>query len=456
MTQPESIKRPPGPPHRMPGGNLLAYRRDPLNFLMQNARDYGDLITLKFAKWYLYQINHPDLIQQVLVKQASSFHKSIIYKKTLSEYLGNGLLISDGDYWRRQRRLAQPAFHTQRIHTYADIMVSYAQRMVDSWQPGETRNIADDMMKLTLYIVAKTLFDTDVSGDSDRVGEALEVLLHSVIEQSQIMLRLPEWVPTPARRRKRWSIDTLHQVVMSIIQQRRADPVDHGDLLSMLMLSEDDSGERMSDAEVRDEALTIFLAGHETTANALTWTVYLLSQHPAIESKLVAELESVLQGRTPSLEDVPNLRYTEQVIKESMRLYPPAWSMGRQTIEPVELGGYTIPPRHSVIIIPYVTHRDPRFFPDPDRFDPDRFLPENEKAMHRYAYLPFGGGPRICIGNGFALMEAKLILATVLQRYRLPLIPSHPVEPEALVTLRPRHGMSMQIQSRQPVPQAGD
>lgn len=443
-----TIQRPPGKPAAFIGGNLLHYRRNPLGFLMDNARNYGDMVRIMFGPYYAYQINHPDDVRDVLVTYADKFHKSVVYKRLLSQYLGNGLLISDGDYWKRQRRLAQPAFHTKRINTYAQTMVAYTERLLATWQPGETRNIAEDMMKLTLYIVAKTLFDTDVSRVSHQVGAALEVLLISVIEESKFLIRLPEWLPTPFRMRKKWSIETLHTVVDQIIQARRTSGEDKGDLLSMLLLAQDEDGVQMTDEQVRDEALTIFLAGHETTANAMTWTFYLLSQHPQIEAKLHDELTQVLGGRAPTLEDLPNLLYTEMILKESMRLYPPAWSFGRMALQDVTIGGYVMQKYNTALVIPYVIHRDARWFAEPDKFDPERFSPENEKNIPKYAYLPFGGGARICIGNSFAMMEAKLILATIAQQYRLMLKPGHPVEPEPLVTLRPKYGMLMRLQSR--------
>jgi cytochrome P450 len=439
---------PQGRPVAWIGGNLLHYRRDPLGFLTANARDYGDVVRIMFNKWYGFQLNHPDDVQQVLVKQAHKFHKAVIYKSTLSQYLGNGLLISDGDFWKRQRQLAQPAFHTKRIQTYSESMSYFTTAMLNKWQHGETRNIAEDMMKLTLYIVAKTLFDADVSHESNKVAEALEVLLRSVIEQSQILVRLPDWIPTPARQRKYWSIETLHTFTMDIIRQRRAEGVDKGDLLSMLIEAETEDGERMTDEQVRDEALTIFLAGHETTANAMTWTFYLLSQHPDIEARLAEEVQGVLGNQPPTLADLPRLVYTEQVIKESMRLYPPAWSFARSARESFEVRGYTLPAKSTILVLPYVMHRDERWYPDPLRFDPERFSAANEDKFPKYAYLPFGGGPRVCIGNSFAMMEAKIILAGVIQRYKLSLKDGWHVEPEPLVTLRPKHGMPMQLSKR--------
>lgn len=439
----------PGPPPGLFGGSVLAYRRDSLGFLLDNARRYGDIVHFNILSYEVIQLNHPDYVREVLLHQVEHIRKSPIYKQVLSKYLGNGLLISDGEFWKRQRRLAQPAFHTRRVHTYADTMVEYAQDMLKDWEGQDSLRVDEAMMRLTLFIVAKTLFDADVRGDADRVAQALEVLLHSVIEASGRIINLPEWVPTPNRRRENLAIDTLNDVTMRIIRERRASGQDTGDLLSMLLLARDDDGQGMSDQQVRDEALTIFLAGHETTANALTWTFYLLSQNPEVEAKLHEELERVLQGRTPGLTDVPNLTYTEMVLKESMRLYPPAHGIGRQSIDAIDLGdGYVIPPRAGIMISAYVLHRDERWFPDPERFDPDRFTPEREAQIPKFAYMPFGGGPRICIGNRFAMMEAVLILASVAQRYRLTLDPAQQVVPEPLVTLRPKYGMKMHLHAR--------
>lgn len=445
---PDPLYNIPSPPVGWLGGHLLMYRRDPLNFLLRNAREYGDLVRIQLARWFIFQVNHPDDVQQVLTKQAHKFYKAVIYKSTLSEYLGNGLLVSDGDFWKRQRQLAQPAFHTKRIQAYADVMSEYTQRMLAKWADGQRRDIAREMMRLTLYIVAKTLFDADVSGERHKVAKALEVLLHSVIEESQIIVRLPDWVPTPARARKYWSIDTLHDITMGIIKERRASGEDKGDLLSMLLLAEGEGGDRMTDEQVRDEALTLFLAGHETTANALTWALYLLTQHPQIAQRLRDEVDGVLGKRVVTLADLPQLTYTEQVLKEAMRLYPPAWGFARQAVEDVTFAGYDFPKRTNFIIIPYVIHRDPRWFADPERFDPERFNAQNEPNITRYAYLPFGGGPRICIGNSFAMMEAKIILASIMQRFVLTRPSAQPAVPEALVTLRPKGGMPMRLTAR--------
>lgn len=452
-TRHSAISYPPGPPPAPVIGSLLPFRRDPLSFLLETARSYGDITHFKLGKYSIYLVNHPDYIRQVLVTDVDKFEKSMPYKRLLSRFLGNGLLISDGEFWRRQRRLVGPAFHVKRIESYAQVMVDYTQDMLAGWQAGQTRDLAEDMMRLTLFIVAKTLFDADVAQEARGIGDALEVLLYAVIERSQVLIELPQWMPTPLRLRENAALRILDAVTMRIIEDRRRSGQDTGDLLSMLLLAQDEEGGGMTDTQVRDEALTLFLAGHETTANALTWTWYLLSQHPEIEARLHHELDTVLQGRPPALDDLKNLPCTEMVIKEAMRLYPPAWGFGRQTLEPVMVGAYTIPPVRGVMIIPYVTHRDPRFFPQPERFDPERFSAENEPHIPKMAYIPFGGGQRICIGSSFAMMEARLILSSVAQRYRPVLAPGHVVEPEPLVTLRPRHGMRMLLQERQP--QAG-
>lgn len=438
---------PPTPPEGVFGGHIFCYYGNPLPFLLQNMYDYGAISHFRLFRFHFYQINDPQLIGQVLVKQSSKFQKSVIYKKVLSDYLGDGLLISDGEFWKRQRKLTQPAFHTRRIQNYADVMVEHSLNLREGWQPGQVINIAQDMMQLTLFIVAKTLFDSDVHQEVDEIGGAMDVMLHTVIETTRRIIRLPQWIPTPQRLRKQQSINTLNTIIMNIINQRRQMGSDKGDLLSMLLLAEDENGNRMTDEQVKNEALTLFLAGHETTANALTWTFYLLAQHPEVDQKIYAEIREVLGERPPTLDNLRDLPYTLMVFKEAMRLYPPAWGLGRQAMEEVQLGEYVIPEKWGVMIIPYVVHRNPDIWENPDQFNPERFSVDNENQIPKHAYLPFGGGPRICIGNSFALMEGHLILVTLLQHYRLTLAQSH-VEPEPLVTLRPKGGLKMQVHRR--------
>lgn len=437
-----------GPPPDIFGGNLLSFRRDVLAFTLNNMRRYGDIVPMKFFNIDAYQINHPDLVAEVLTKRYSAWHKSFIYKTILADYIGEGLLISDGDFWRRQRKLIQPAFHTLRIQAYADTMVDYTQQALAKWQSSETRDMAAEMMKLTLRIVGKTLFDTDLSTASNQLDKTVDVMLHDVSSEARAVIRLPQWIPTPLRIRKKRTNKVLNDLILPIIEERRKTGEDTGDLLSMLLLSKDENGEGMNDQQVHDEAITLVLAGHETTSNALTWTLYLLSQHPEIEEKLLAELETVLGDRIPALEDIRNLPYTEMVLKEAIRLYPPAWNIGRMPHEDTQLGGITIKQYSPLFISIYAIHRDERWYPESEKFDPQRWTKDNEAKLPKYAYLPFGGGPRICIGNAFAMMEATLILASIVQKFHLRLVPNHPVVPEATVTLRPKYGMKMTIERR--------
>lgn len=438
---------PPGPRKDIIGGHLLSMRRDSLAFLSNNMQ-YGDLTHIKFLKYDAYQLNHPDLIGQVLTKDNAIWHKSVVYKHSLKDYLGIGLINSDGDYWRRQRKLMQPAFHINRISAYAETMVNYAQQMLNNWQDGEVRDIAEDMMQVTLYVVGKTLFDADLRTEAGRVSEALDYMLEDIIDASQTVIQLPDWIPTPRRRRRRQTIELLNQVVLPMIEARRASGEDTGDLLSMLLMAKDESGDGMSDEQLRNETLTLVLAGHETTANSLTWTLYLLSQNPDIAEKLQEEINSVIGNRLPTLADLKNLTYTEDVIKESMRIYPPLWSVARQTRESTQLGDYPIGKYATVLIPIWAVHHDERWYPNPWSFEPERWSDERADAVPRYAYLPFGGGPRICIGNSFAMMEAQLILVSILQQFKLTHVEGHQVVPEPLVTLRPKYGMKMRLEKR--------
>ncbi|MEO1289021.1 MAG: cytochrome P450 [Chloroflexota bacterium] len=443
----QELTYPEGPPTDIIGGHLISLRRDSLGFLTENMQ-YGDITHIKFLKYDGYQVNHPDLIRQVMTTDNAIWHKSIIYKRQLKDYLGDGILTVDGDFWRNQRKLMQPAFHVKRISAYADTMVDYALHMLEDWRDGEVRDVADDMMAVTLNIVGKTLFDTDFRKESDQVSEALGFMLEEIVHASQQIFHLPEWIPTPTKYRKQRTIDMLDDVVMPIIQARRASGEDTGDLLSMLLMAEDEDGNSMSDQQLRDEAVTLVLAGHETTANALTWTLYLLSQNPEVYEKLQAEIDAVLGSRPATMEDLRQLSYTEQVIKESMRVLPPVWSVARQARETTELGGYPIRKYATAVIPIWGVHHDERWYPDPYQFKPERWTEKNEAQIPRYAYLPFGAGPRVCVGNSFAMMEAVLVLATILQKVHVSLVEGHKVEPEPLLTLRPKYGMKMYITRR--------
>jgi len=445
-----TVKLPPTPKGTLILGHLSEYRKDSLGYEKYLASNYGDVVHIRWVNRHAYLISHPDDVRQVLVDDAGKFNKAPIYKDLLSYFLGNGLLTSDGSFWRRQRKLAQPAFHHKRIQAYAQVMLDHTARLLSEWKPGEVRDINRDMMRLTLSIVAKTLFNADIEKESNRVGDALTVLLEVTNDRIQSPIQvIPEWIPTASNRKRKEAVRALDEIVMGIINERRASAEDQGDLLSMLMMATDEDGHGMTDRQLRDEAVTLVLAGHETTANALAWTWYLLSEHPEVESKLHAELTRVLGDRLPTPEDLRQLEYADMVIKESMRLYPPIPSIARLANEDMVIGGYEVPKGMIITISPHVIHRDPRWYDEPDSFRPERFSKENEKLVPKYAYLPFSNGPRVCIGNSFASMEATLILATIAQQYRLRLTPGQQAIPQATLTLRPKHNLMMALDARQ-------
>ncbi len=438
---------PPGP-RGILGSTLWAMQRDPLGFLMRVAHEYGDIAHFKIVRHDYYLLNEPELIKQLLVVRNASFMKGRGLQRAKT-FLGEGLLTSEGEFHRRQRRLAQGAFHRDRILGYGRTMVSYGARMSDRWQEGKTIDARSEMARLTLAIAAKTLFDADVEGEADEIGRALGELLgrfNIAFLAFDVMTRLP--LPGTIRFRKARA--RLDETVYRIIEERRRSGVDRGDLLSMLLLAQDEEGGSgsMTDEQVRDEAMTLLLAGHETTANALTWTWYLLSQHPEVEERLHEELESVLGDRLPTPEDTPRLRYTEMVFAESMRLYPPAWIIGRMALQEEEIGGFVIPRGGLVLASPYLMHHDRRYFPDPEVFDPSRFSPEARAACPKFAYFPFGGGARGCIGEGFAWMEGVLLIATLAQRWRMRSLATKPIPLQPVITLRPRQAVPMRLSSR--------
>jgi cytochrome P450 len=441
-------KLPPGPSPDSRSGSFRNYSRDPLGFLPTLGREYGDIVTMRFYKFRVYYVNHPDYIEEVLVNQARKFIKGRILRANKGLF-GNGLLTSEGDFWLRQRRLAQPAFHRARIAAYAETMVRLAERMLEGWRDGESRDVHAEMMRLTLQIVSKTLFDADVDADVQEVNRALEAIMEHNSDFRRLILT-PSWLPTLRNIRAALATRRLNKIIYRIIGQRRAEGRNAGDLLSMLLHAQDEDGSRMTDRQLRDEVITLFLAGHETTALSLSWTWWLLAQHPQVEAKLHAELEATLGGRTPALEDLPKLRYLDHVVTESMRLYPPAWGMARLAIEDAEIGGYKIRKGSGVSLSQWVVHRDPRWYESPEEFQPERWEGDLLKRLPRFAYFPFGGGPRQCIGNTFALMETALILATIAQKFRLRLVPGHAVAPIASITLRPRHGIRVTLEARKP------
>jgi cytochrome P450 len=444
---------PPGPVQRYPGSLLISFRRDPLGFLMRLARDYGDVVHFKLSNQSVYLINHPDYIRDILVTNNRIFHKSRGLEMA-KRFLGEGLLTSEDDFHRRQRQLAQPAFHRDRIAAYGSVMADYAARACGRWTDGETLDLQQEMMRLTLAIVGKTLFDADVESEAHEIREALTEIMHLFTFSLTLpYAELIEKLLLPRHRRFQRARARLDSTIYRIIEERRASSVDRGDLLSMLMLARDEeangNGSGMSDLQVRDEAMTLFLAGHETTSNALTWTWYLLSQDPDAEARLHRELDSVLGGELPEAADVPRLRYTEMVFAEAMRMYPPAWTIGRRAMRDYEVNGYTLPAGSILLMSPYVMHHDARFFTDPLKFNPERWTEEARDSRPKFSYFPFGGGPRVCIGEPFAWMEGVLLIATIARHWQLRLFPGQKVEPRPLITLRPKYGMKMLISRRE-------
>ena len=387
-----------------------------------------------------FVLSHPDFIEEVLVTQNQCFSKHFGLRLN-PLVLGKGLLTSEGDFWLRQRRLIQPAFSRARLAGYAPAMIEATQRMLSGWAAGQTREIYADMMGLTLAIAARTLFDSDVEGGAAEVGKAMQFLQENFIRQFDSLIILPTWIPTPHNLRIRRAVRRLDDVIYGFIRQRRQSKTARNDLLSLLLHARDEDGSQMTDQQLRDEAMTLFLAGHETTALVLSWTWYLLGQHAEVEQRLAEEVRTVLQGRPPTLEDVPRLPYLEQVVLEVMRLYSPAYLIGREALEDCEIGGYRVPRGTTIFMPQWVVHRDPRFFADPESFRPERWTAAFQKQLPKFAYFPFGGGPRLCIGNTFAMTEMVLVLALIAQSYRFTLRPGQVVEPWPTFTLRPRTGI---------------
>jgi cytochrome P450 len=425
-------------------------RRDPLGLLTEVAREYGDVARLRIGSASIFLVSHPELVREVLVTRNRGFIKTMVMRRT-KRLLGEGLLTSEGDDHLRQRRLAQPAFHRDRIAGYARTMVDDADRLADGWRDGEELDAHREMMRLALGIAGKTLFGAEVGGaQAAEIGEALDSALRLFRRALVPFAGLIDRLPLPSNRRFFRSRDRLDERIFRMIRQRRASGEDTGDLLSMLILAEDPEadGATMSDEQVRDEAVTLLLAGHETTANALAWTWYLLARHPAAEAALHAEVDAVLGGGLPTADDLPRLPYTRAVLAESMRLFPPAWVISREAVEELEIGGVVVPRGAMVFLSEWVIHRDPRFWEDPERFLPERWLDGLAERLPRFAYFPFGGGPRKCIGEAFAWTEGVLVLATLARRWRLRLLPGQRVEPLPLITLRPRNGIRVRVEAR--------
>jgi len=442
-------RTPPGPKGYFPGSLLLQFRKDSLGLLERITRKYGDVVYLRLGREKAFVINHPDLIREVLVTQHKNFTKGRGLER-VKRFLGEGLLTSEGELHLRQRRMIQPAFHQRVMAGFAEVMTTLAGRTGEQWRDGQAIDASEDMMRLTLAIVGQALFGARFESDATEIGAALTATMHAFPLMMLPFADVIERLPLPAIRRMKAARARLDGIIYALIDARRASGEDRDDLLSMLISAQDEenAATRMSDQQVRDEAMTLFLAGHETTANALSWTWYLLSQNAGVERQFHEEIDRVLNGRPPTLADLPALVFAGKVIRESMRLYPPAWVLGRRAIAACELGAYTVPARAIIFMSQYVMHRDARFFPEPQRFHPDRWTPVFTASLPKYAYFPFGGGPRQCIGEGFAWMEAILVLATIGRHWTLRLAPGCTPVPQPLVTLRIKGGLPMSVHRR--------
>jgi cytochrome P450 len=418
---------------------------DRLTAATRYAREYGDMVYLRIGPLRVVMVTSPALTEEVLVTRAKEFTKGWI-ENLVRPAAGNGILLSEGDFWKRQRRMVAPPFHKQKLAGYGETMVRVARAMTDGWRDGEVRDIYPDATNIGLAVAAKTMFGVDVDRDAAGLRSALASLMSAVKERIDAKLPLPDFVPTSAMRRLKRARETLDSILHRAIEERRATPGTRDDLLSLLLeVRDEEDGRGMSDQQLRDEAMTLFLAGFETTAINLSWIVQLIATHPEAQDKLRAEVATVIGDRPATAEDLRQLKYTERVVNEALRLYPPAWAMDRLPIADLELGPYRIKRGTDVWLLPWVLHRDPRFWSEPERFDPDRWDGELQKRLPKFAYFPFGGGPRVCIGNAFALMETTLVTATLAQRFRFSPVAGAAPTPEPGYTLRPTPGVTVRI-----------
>jgi cytochrome P450 len=417
-----------------------------LDFLSECQRQYGNVVSFRFLGVPACLINDPAGIERVLVTDHQNFTKSMDYR-ALSRVLGQGLLTSEGEFWKRQRRLVQPAFFRDRILSYGGLMTSYTARLMETWQDGEVRDVHRDMMRVTLKIAARSLFNVEIDGEAGTIGKALTVVMDEMPKLAGFAF-LPDWVPVPGLGAFRRALADLDKIVYGIIRARRATGEHPGDLLDMLLDARDESGAGMSDLQLRDEVMTLLLAGHETTANTLAWTLYLLAQNPEQQSRLATEVRTVLDGRPAEASGLQRLPYTQMALMEAQRLYPPAWAIGRKALRDFEVSGYRICAGTNIVISQWVLHRDPLLYPNPERFEPERWREETagRRSLPKFAYLPFGAGPRVCVGASLALTESALVLATLMQRFRFLLASDEPVQAFPSVTLRPKHGLRLRVE----------
>ncbi|MCC6606928.1 MAG: cytochrome P450 [Anaerolineae bacterium] len=448
VSHPPTLKAVNLSPRRIP-----EIQGNPLAFLQRNAAEHGDFIHYPLGLWEVFQLNHPDLIEHILVTNQRNYSKNTVQYNTLAKITGRGLLTSDGRFWRRQRRMIQPAFHRQKVLGWGQMMMKATQNMLAGWdkaaQSGQPLDIDEEMMAVTLNVVGEALLGLDLQADAGQLTHAVLTMLDYVVYRSQQLVALPLMVPTPRNRRVRDGLHLLDDLIDKAIHDHEQGQANPDTILSQMLTAVDrETNERMSRDELRDEVITLLVAGHETAASGLTWLFYLLSQNPCVAAELVAEIDGVVNGRLPTTDDLPNLPTVQRVIAEALRLYPPAWVITRRAIAADTLGGAQIPANALIIMSPYTLQRHPAFWANPDQFDPNHFTPEAEQTRPRYAYFPFGGGARLCIGDQFAKVEMGLVVTAVLQKYRLQLLPNHPVIADPLVTIRPRHGLMMTLQRR--------
>ncbi len=445
---PKSLPLPPGPRGDILLGVALDFKESPLQYACYMQKAYGDVVRFRMgpSQWAL--VSDPKLVWEMMVERADEFRKPEVARRLWEKFLGNGILTTEGEVWRRQNRLIRPAFRKGRIAAYGDIMVEYTERMMADWKEGQELDFGEAMVGLTLEVVAKTLFDADVRSGSARVGEAMKVLNVEMLNHVYMPVPLPRWWPTAANRRKIKAIDDIEQIVRDVIEQRRSGGEDLGDLLSMLVFSKDEAGDSLSDKEIRDQAMTMFFAGHETTAHALTWAWYLLARHPEVTQRVQADIDAVTGGEALTITHLKSLPYLEQVADECMRILPSVWVFMKEPVETTHLGGYQIPKGTQIMISPYVLQHDERWFPSPETFNPDRFEKERAKTIPKGAYVPFSGGSRICAGRNFALMEMRLILGTMLQRMEPEVPADHIPTKEAVLSMQPADGLPATIRFR--------
>ncbi len=441
---PSDISPAPGPANYTILRQLRRVARDPLGFYQGYWREYGDITRLHwYGPFNSFLCVHPSMVERVLQANWSNYPKGFFYKR-LAVFTGKGLFTSEGELWLRQRRLAQPAFHRAKIESLCAVMSATVGEMLERWEReklSEPFNLASEMMQLALQIVGRTLFGVDLGGDAHRFHDLMNVALFHV-EHRFNPLTLPENIPTPRNRRYLAAKLQLDGWILEIVRQRRENPRNHDDLLQLLLDARDESGEGMSDRQLADEALTLLVAGHETTADALSWAFSLLAGNPQTREELESEAKFLGQSEV-KFEDLPQLPYSRMVFEESLRLYPPIWALAREAKCDDEIGGFPVAARSTVMVLPFLTHRHPDFWPDPEAFDPTRFTPQNVAARPKFAYFPFGGGPRLCLGQSFALMEGQIALAMIAARFRLEIAPGQTLEMHPSLALRPKNGLWM-------------